>query len=184
MVGARTVGAQAISWTLFGNEVITALYDIRWGIALCILMILCDFWWGFNESKMRYREAVSKGDKREMEHYRVRFSRAGRRTVNKFIDYLTYTLLGAILGLAIFEPLGIATHIQTAAAGIGIGCLFDLSSIIGHVCYVHHFTVSKDGLSGFLKRLLVKIVKKKSADVGDALEETINENNDENGSEH
>jgi len=179
MIDVRGVGSQVIGWAVFGNEVMSALYSIRWGIVLCVVMVVTDFWWGYNENNMKYKEAVEKNDKPDMDKYRFRLSRAGRRTVNKFIDYLTYTLVGAILGLAILEPYGIATHVQTAAAGIGLGCLFDLSSIVGHICYVHNIKVSKNDIFGFLKNFIIKLVKKKSTDVGEALEETINENKDE-----
>ena len=36
----------------------------------------------------------------------IRKSRAGRRTLNKIVDYICYVLLGAVLGKAIGEPYG------------------------------------------------------------------------------
>lgn len=101
---------------------------------------------------------------------KIRFSRAGRRTCNKFVDYLTYLIIGALLGLAIFEPLDMATHTVTAAVALGLGCLFELDSIIGHVVAVHggkwRFSV---------KRFLVTLVKRKNEDIGDAVEDALDE---------
>ena len=45
----------------------------------------------------------------DKERYRFHFSQAGRRTLNKCVDYLTYLLVGCVAGLAITEPMGIGT---------------------------------------------------------------------------
>lgn len=145
------VGTQAVLWSAFGAEALDAVYDLRWMLALGLGLIVVDFWWGVSDAR-------SKGEE-------VRFSRAGRRTCNKMIDYLCYLIVGCLLGLAIFEPLGMCTHITTSAVGIGLGCLFDLNSIIGHVCSVH-------GLKWKLNlwTFLLKLMEKKHEDVAEAIE--------------
>jgi len=121
---------------------------------------------------MHYKAAKTK---REREKYRFHFSAAGRRTLNKLVDYMTYLLVGCVVGLAVTEPLGICTHTTTAAIGIGFGCIFELSSIVGHICVVKGFDVRLN-----LKALLVAIVKRKSEAMGEILDEGITEIKDKN----
>ena len=121
---------------------------------------------------MRYKAAKTN---REREKYRFHFSAAGRRTLNKLVDYMTYLLVGCVTGLAVTEPLGICTHTTTAAIGIGFGCIFELSSIVGHICVVKGFDVRLN-----LKSLLVAIVKRKSEAMGEILDEGITEIKDKN----
>lgn len=91
-----TSSGKAIVVGTMGGEALLALYDLRWMLILIVVLILADFWFGVSESLHKH------------EHFR--FSRAGRRTCNKAVDYITYLILGSVLGLAIFEPLGWATH--------------------------------------------------------------------------
>lgn len=147
-------GGKFLVWYTMGDEALTALYDLRWMLVAVIVLIVSDFWFGISDS-MRRNEAF-------------RFSRAGRRTCNKAVDYLTYLLIGSTLGMAIFEPLGWAGHVTTAAVGLGFGCLWEIDSIIGHACALHgvawRFSV---------KRLLLELLKKKNHDLGEAVEEAM-----------
>ena len=78
---------------------------------------------------------------------------------------MTHLIIGALIGMAIFEPLDMATHTVTAAVALGLGCLFEIDSIIGHVAAIHgvkcRFSV---------KRFVISLVKKKNEDIGDAAE--------------
>ena len=139
-----------------GAEAMGALYDLRWMLVLIVVLIVADFWFGVSESLHKH------------EHFR--FSRAGRRTCNKAVDYVTYLMLGSVIGLAIFEPLGWANHVTTAAVGLGFGCLWEVDSIVGHVCELHGV---KNKFS--VKRLLIALIKKKDEDVGEAVEEAFEE---------
>lgn len=143
-------------WAMMLTEAVNVLFDLRWMIVLVIALITADLWWGVSESRKNGVE--------------IRFSRAGRRTCNKFVDYLTYLIIGALIGMAIFEPLDMATHTVTAAVALGLGCLFELDSIIGHVAAIHG---SRWRFS--LKRFVVAFVKKKNEDLGDAVEDALDE---------
>lgn len=147
-----TSAGKAAMITTMGGEALSALYDLRWMLVFIVVLILADFWFGVSESLHK------------REHFR--FSRAGRRTCNKAVDYLTYLLVGALLGMAIFEPLGWATHTTTAAVGLGFGCVWEIDSIVGHVCALHgienRFSV---------KKFIISLIKSKNKDIGDALEE-------------
>lgn len=151
-------GTKATLVGTMGGEAMSALYDLRWMLVFIVVLILADFWFGVSESL------------KKNEHFR--FSRAGRRTCNKGVDYLTYLLVGALLGMAIFEPLGWATHTTTAAIGLGFGCVWEIDSIIGHACALHGV---KNKFS--VKRFIILLIKKKDREVGDALDEALQEEN-------
>ena len=170
MTQTGNIGAQGVSWTVFGAECLAAVYDLRWMIILAVILIGTDFWWGCREQSMLRQQATRAADK---ERYRFHFSQAGRRTLNKCVDYLTYLLVGCVAGLAITEPMGIATHTTTAAIGLGFGMLFELSSIVGHIAVVKGINIRLN-----LKRLLVAIIKHKSEEVAEILDEGIEEIDD------
>ena len=155
-----TSTGKAVVLGTMGGEALSALFDLRWMLVLIVVLIVADFWFGVSESLHKH------------EHFR--FSRAGRRTCNKAVDYITYLILGSVLGLAIFEPLGWTNHVVTAAVGLGFGCVWEVDSIAGHVCALHGV---KNKFS--VKRLIIAIIKKKDADVGEAVEEVL-EGNDTN----
>ena len=161
-------------WVAFLDEGMQCVRDLRWMIVLSIVLIFTDFWWGWSESRMKYKKATT--DK-EREKYKFHKSKAIRRSANKFVDYLTYLLVGCVLGMAILEPLGICDHVTSAAAGLGLGCVADMMSIVGHYCAVKG--IDFDAWK-FLKRLVVVFVKKKDEDMGEALEETIKTDSYEN----
>ena len=172
----HSIGAQGAIWATMGAEAVNVIFDLRWMLVLSVILILTDFWWGYSEYKYHRAEAVRHGDKAAAKKYTFRFSRAGRRSMNKLIDYLTYLLIGSITGVAVFEPLGICSHVVTAAVGVGFGCLFDVSSIIGHVCVVHgieppHWSIK--GVLTFLGRVAASFVRRKNEDAGEALEEVV-----------
>ena len=168
----RYLATQAGTYATFGNEVLVIMYDLRWMLVFMVVLIGVDFWWGKSESRMRYKETNDP-------QYKFRFSRAGRRSLNKFVDYITYLLVGAVVGLAILEPLGVANHIITAAFGLGFGCLFDISSIVGHVFAVHHISVTTQDVVKFLSRFVINLLKRKNNDAGIALEDTLNGKEDD-----
>ena len=91
------------------------------------------------------------------------------------MDYLTYLIVGAVVGLAIFEPLGWATHTTTAAIGLGFGCVWEMDSIMGHVCALHGVQWKFS-----IKKMIIVLLKRKSPDLGDAVEEAM-ETDENNG---
>lgn len=176
MTTTNNIGAQGVSWTVFGAECLQAVNDLRWMIIFAALLIATDFWWGVRELNMLHSQAESRLDK---ERTKFHFSQAGRRTLNKAVDYLTYLLVGCVAGLAITEPMGIATHTTTAAVGLGFGCLFELSSIVGHIAAVKGINIRLN-----LKRLLVAIIKHKSEELAEVIDEGIEEIEDHRRPHH
>ena len=142
----------------FTPECYAIIFDLRWMILLAFVLILSDFWFGISVSRMQGIE--------------VRKSRAGRRTLNKVIDYLCYVLLGAVIGKAIGDPYGL--NPITVSITIMILCYcFEIDSIYNHICELH----------GVKKRysiwaILWKLITFKFKDVGEAFQEMKNQSKD------
>lgn len=180
---SKDIGTQGFAWAVFGGEAVSTIFDLRWMLAFVLALIFTDFWWGWRESVMHYKKAKEAGDERLMRESKFRFSKAGRRTANKIVDYLTYLLIGCFAGMAITEPLGWANHVTTSAICLTFACTFEVSSIIGHVCAIKGIEAPKLTLKSvfkFIVRLIVNIVKKKDDDIGDALDTTVKETEGEN----
>ena len=96
-------------------EVGDVLFQLRW-------WILADLWFGIQVSKKKGIE--------------IRRSSAGRRTFNKFIDYILYIVLGTTLSMAIAEPWHI-NPITVASVILALCYAFEIDSIYSHVCFLH-----------------------------------------------
>jgi hypothetical protein len=157
---------RAVATTGLLAEFTDTLYDIRWLFIIMGLLIIADLYYGISESRKRFTET---GEQK----YKVRLSRAGRRTLNKTVDYLCYVVISGVLAKAEAEPYGV--DILTVAS---ICCLFiivfELSSIIGHICYLHgipyHFNP---------RVFLISLIKKKDEALGEATDEALTEKKDE-----
>lgn len=142
----------------FTSECYAIIFNLRWMILLAFVLILSDFWFGISVSRMQGIE--------------VRKSKAGRRTLNKVIDYLCYVLLGAVIGKAIGDPYGL--NPITVSITIMILCYcFEIDSIYNHICELH----------GVKKRysiwtILWKFITFKFKDVGDAFQDMRNQSKD------
>lgn len=142
----------------FTSECYAIIFNLRWMILLAFVLILSDFWFGISVSRMQGIE--------------VRKSRAGRKTLNKVIDYLCYVLLGAVIGKAIGDPYGL--NPITVSITIMILCYcFEIDSIYNHICELH----------GVKKRysiwtILWKFITFKFKDVGEAFQDMKNQSKD------
>lgn len=167
-----TVGAKGVLWGTIGVELMAVVFDLRYMIICSFALILADLWWGYSESRMRHHQAKESGNEVLTEKFKWHKSRAGRRTANKIVDYLTYLVVGALIGLAITEPMDICSHVWTAAIGLGIGCACEIASIIGHIAYVKMgVEISMvDGWKAFI-RFLGRILSIKSHEIGEAVED-------------
>ena len=161
-------------WASFGGEMISVAFELRYMIVFSFILILTDFWWGYNDSMKRLTEAKAANDAAGIEKYKWHKSRAIRRTANKAVDLLTYLLLGAFIGLAITEPLGWGAHLYTAAFALAVGCFAEIASIVGHYSYVK-FGVEIRVVDAWrlLVKLFVNLLKVKSKDLGEAVDDTL-----------
>lgn len=154
MIAPQLLVAGAYS---FIGEIKDVVYELRWMLAFIIVMIVADFVLGIIDS------VVKRGED-------FRFSRAGRRTMCKFIEYNSYLVLGFMLGLAILQPAGICSYTISAMCGLGLAILFEFDSITDHVCNIHGI---KNKVS--IKRLLVGYIKKKYNAAGEIIEEVTSQ---------
>ena len=178
-----TTGVKAVFWGTVGTELIGVTYDLRYMVICSAALILADLWWGYSASKKMYEHACDINNETLKEKFTWRKSRAVRRTMNKTVDYLTYLVVGALIGLAITEPMDICSHVWTAAIGLGIGCACEVASIIGHVAYVKMgIEISLVDAWRVFVRFLGRLIKIKSAEIGDAVESIASEsdNNSDN----
>ena len=166
-----TVGTRAVLWGSIGQELIGVVYDLRYMVICAIALILADLWWGYSESQKRWWYANSIHNETLMEKFKWHKSRAMRKTTNKVVDYLTYLVCGALIGLSITEPMEICSHVWTAAIGMGIGCACEIASIVGHVMYVKmDLEVSIADAWRATVRFLGRLIKAKSIEIGEAVE--------------
>lgn len=167
-------GTRFIGFVLMGNELVQIIYDARWFLTVITLCVVADFWYGWSESRKRYETARAKKDKIVMAQYRWRTSRAIRRTMNKLIDYIIWVSLGVFTGFALLRPLGVDYMLGgIAATAIAVGC--EAKSFIGHFFYLHGIRIEQKSIGGFIKAFVVAFAKKKNVDVGEALEDALEE---------
>lgn len=145
----------------FIGEIRNVVFELRWMLIFIVAMIIADFVLGIIDSVVKHGEDF-------------RFSRAGRRTMCKFIEYNSYLVLGFMMGLAILQPIGICTYTVSAMCGLGLAMVFEFDSIMEHICVIHGI---KNRIS--IKRMLVGYIKKKYSTAGDIIEEVTKEDTEE-----
>lgn len=162
-------GTKAASFVLFGNEIVSIVYDARWFLLAILLSVFADFWLGRGESKKRYLKAKEHNDKYIMSQYRWRTSRAWRRSLNKLSDYLMWVLWGSVIGYAILTHLGI-DYIWGGFIATITAILCEASSLFSHFLYLHGVKIEKKTAKGFIKAFVIALAKRKNKDIGEALE--------------
>ena len=151
----RTAAATGLS---FIAEMQAMIYDVRWLLLLCIVLIIADLKFGI-ENSLAHGEVI-------------RSSRAMRRTINKFIDYLCWLMFSAVFAEAFAVPFGIDKMIVTVSVML-LACFNEIDSIMQN----YHAARGIDGVS--LIQFVVSLVKRKNKDVGEALEETLNKDKED-----
>ena len=104
----------------FVGEIRSVVFELRWMLVFIVAMIIADFVLGIIDS------VVKRGED-------FRFSRAGRRTMCKFIEYNSYLVLGFGFGVAILQPVGICSYTTSSMCGLGIAIVFEFDSIMEKV---------------------------------------------------
>lgn len=135
-------GFAALS-ALFLSEVTATIWELRWMELAIFVLVVADFCWGIADSVAKRGEEFH-------------FSRAGRRTACKLLEYNFYLVGGMVLGKALCEPLGICGHVEAAAVCFGLSAVFEVDSITEHVCAVHGWEHKWS-----LKKFFVNYLKKK-----------------------
>ena len=103
------------SFAAFMLQFFQLFEPLRWLIFLAFILILADLRWGIAEAKLRKEE--------------IRFSRALRRTVNKFIDYVLWIIIAALLG----QGFGTIFYIPTLSfIVLLVVYVIEMSSVCNH----------------------------------------------------
>lgn len=131
----------------FLGEMKQVIFDLRWMFLFILILIAGDFILGIIDS------IIKRGEE-------FRFSRAGRRTMCKFIEYNSYLVLGFTFGIAVLQPIGICNYMISSVGGLCLAILFEADSIKDHICAIHgienKFSVKK-WLVEYLKKKINKI---------------------------
>lgn len=109
---------------IFVQELMNIMMEIRWWIFSAFVLVMADLWFGVRVSKM-------KGIK-------IRYSSAGRRTLNKFVDYFLYILIGTSLGMSLYQsfPDSAINPILVSSIILIFCYAFEIDSIYDHICYL------------------------------------------------
>jgi hypothetical protein len=158
MTGREVTRVATTGGLSFFAEAQQLFWDMRWLIAFIIILIAVDLKFGIENS-------IKHGDK-------IRKSRAVRRTVNKFIDYMCWLLFAGVIGLAIGEPLGVS-HTIVSVVIMLLACLSQIDSIAQNFCEAHDYPVFS------VKRFLVSIAKTKKPEIANAIEESCKDKEEE-----
>lgn len=157
LLGATLLPAENIL-SDFVTEYAHTLVDLRWMIALGVILVIADFWFGISESKQRKRK--------------IRRSSACRKTLNKMVDYFLYITLGSLLGKALGEYYGLDPIIISVSTII-LCYAFEIDSIYGHICAIHgikkHYSIWK--LIGMLLSLRFKAFGEQMRDMNNQIKE-------------
>lgn len=173
-------GTRGLGMLVTYSGLVAMIVETKFALAFLGLLIIADFRYGWGESKKRYIEAKRLRDERRMDLYKIRWSRAVRKSCNKLVDYVLIMALGMAAGYALLEPLGIS-HVFGAFGASMLLAMCEVSSIFGHFFYLHGIKVERNGVKGFFKALAVALARIKNPDVGDALNEAFNEMEKEGG---
>lgn len=148
-----SVARGSITITMLGESQYI-LFELRWMLLLAMALILADFWFGISVSKYLGKP--------------IRKSRACRRTLNKFVDYLCYLLVAAFLGMALGDPLGLKP-VNIAMVSLLMCYGFEIDSIYSHVCELHGV---KNGVS--IWRILILLITLRFNSLKDILSDLEN----------
>lgn len=177
IVTGSTVTRAAWLAMLYG-ELQQIIWDTRWLLLAIVLCIAADFRYGWGECAKRYAAAVEEGNEALKAKYKWRGSRAWRRTMNKGADYLLWVTLGTFVGKAVLANIGLPyIYGGVAMAGVAIAC--EACSFFGHFLYLHGMEMEQKTIVGFLKAFAVAWARRRSPDMGDALDESLRERKEE-----
>lgn len=133
----------------FFAELQALVWDMRWLILLCVALIIVDLRFGIENAQVHGET--------------IRRSRAIRRTVNKFIDYLCWLLFAGIFGMAFAKHFGWNTMLVVDMVMI-VACLAEIDSILQNYAQAR-------GIEGFsLRALIAAIIRGKNKALGDVID--------------
>lgn len=167
-----STGTRGFGLLLMGHEILYMIGEARYALLLVVVLIIADFRYGRRESAVRYAEARRADNSYLMAKYKWHTSRAVRRSINKFLDYMLFALVGLFVGVQFLEPVDISRIWGTYAA-MAVISVCEIISIVGHFLFLHDRDANPRGILSFLRRFVVALAKKKNEDIGEALDEAM-----------
>ncbi len=182
--GALQTGVKVAGTSYFLGEVTQMVIDSRWILIAIVMCCVVDFRLGCQESRIKKAIADKEHNDMMSEFYRFHRSRAIRRSIDKFFNYLFWMVMSMAIGAGFLPKLGI-DYIWGAWSGGIVACGCELSSAGGHFLYIHGITVEKKNLKGyivaFLRAVAVAIARQKGgADAEEIVENTFDNFNKQN----
>lgn len=121
-LSSTVTNAFRVSASTLVLEVGDVIFKLRWFLLTAVALIIADLWFGIRVSKMK--------------KLKIRWSTAGRRTLNKILDYILYIVVGSTIAMALanswsFDPIYVASAILILCYG------FEIDSIYSHICELH-----------------------------------------------
>lgn len=117
------------------SEFMNFMAPLKWFMLLALILILVDLRFGIAAARHR-------GEK-------IRFSRAGRRTLNKMVDYLCWILLAGAIGKAFGVPFDLPV---LPAVVLLVIYGFEINSCYGNYFEAHGKQVKVDIFKFFRKK--------------------------------
>lgn len=146
------------------NEYLAMIFNMRWVIALALILIIVDYRFGVRKS--------------ELQGESFRWSTAQRRSLSKLLDYFCWILVASTMALAMGEwcsvTFGCTEHVAKMVICIGIMffCMRpDAESIWTN--YRMCKGMPQMSFSKFVTRLFINFLKAFNPKVGDAVEDTV-----------
>jgi len=154
---AAIQSAAVLALPAFWAEIKGMFFDLRWTVLFVVVLIVTDFLLGTAESTM-------------VRHERFRRSTAMRKSLIKFCEYICFIILTTVLARCILVPLHVCDATMGGVMGAVLVLLIEFDSICGHVCVLHGLNVRFS-----FRRFLVSLLKHKSRDIGEAVEDALEE---------
>ena len=179
--------SQGSIWLTVGQGALLTIYDLRYLLMLTAVLIIADCWWAYRENKS-HEEAGEK-----VKEWRP--SQAIRRSAIKFCDYISFMIVGDLIGTAIVDTF--TGHHIAIYCSIGAVCVLAIAevlSVFGHIMwckwkYQLRLREVPMALWYIVRGMGVEFLKMKSPEAGEALEKSLNKmdkkgNSNESKSKH
>lgn len=170
-----TNATKGLALAEFWLDLELVIWDIRWMLLGVLLCVVADFRFGWKDSQKHYGEAKEAKNAVLMDKYKWHTSRAVRRTGDKLMSYITWIIMGAAIGKVVLAPFGVNYTFGGVVASAIIICFCELPSCFGHFFNLYGVSVEKKTIVGFFKAFAVAFARRKSPDMGDALNEGFKE---------
>lgn len=147
-----------------GQEAIEAIYDLRWMLITILVLMVIDTCYA-------YAEHV-KDEHTGKKVTQWSSSGALRRFGGKMGTYLSFLIIGCLIGLAFTEPTGYCSHIVTSAYGASLAIVCEVLSVCGHYLHLRNIYVTLSPTK-VIRSAIIAYCKAKNPTIGETLEKEL-----------